>query len=71
VLEVAAYVGTIIRRIQMSAWKLDLTIMLNNSAILLSLAKPYLQGGHALITSITEAINRLSEMEATVNLQPP
>ena len=40
-------------------------------AVLLSLTKPQLQGGHALITWVTEAISQLSEMGAKVSLTPP
>lgn len=56
---------------QMSPWKMHITIVVNNPTVLLSLAKPHLQGGQALITQITEGINRLTEMGAKVNLQPP
>jgi hypothetical protein len=55
----------------MSPWKIHITIVMNNLAVLLSLAKPHLQGGQALITLITEEINKLSEMGAKVNLRPP
>lgn len=58
-------------RIQMSPWKVQVTIVVNNPAVLLSLAKPHLQGGQALITQITEAITRLAEMGAKVHLRPP
>ncbi|KAJ5085459.1 hypothetical protein N7532_010230 [Penicillium argentinense] len=51
--------------------KVEVTIVVNNLAVLLSLAKPHLQGGQALITHITEAINRLSAKGAKVNLRPP
>ena len=40
------------------------TIAVNNPAVLLSLAKPHLQGGQGLIIQITEAIDRLWEMGA-------
>ena len=58
-------------RIQMSPWKVQVTLVVNNPAVLLSLARPRHQGGQALITQITEAINRLAEMGAKVNLRPP
>lgn len=54
--------------IQMSPWKIHIV---NNPTVLLSLAKPHLQGGQVLITQITEAINQLSEMGSKVNLRPP
>lgn len=53
------------------AWKIHITILVNKPAVLLSLAKPHLQGGQALITLVTEEIIQLSEMGARVNLQPP
>jgi hypothetical protein len=71
VLEAVSYIRTMLPRIQMSPWKIRITIVVNNPAVLLSLAKPHLQGGQALVTRITEEINQLSEMGATVNLQPP
>jgi hypothetical protein len=71
VLEAVSYVETMLPRIQMSPWKIEITIVVNNPAVLLSLAKPHLQGGQALITQITEATNRLAEMGAKVNLRPP
>ncbi|KAJ5215587.1 uncharacterized protein N7498_001994 [Penicillium cinerascens] len=55
----------------MSPWKVQVTLVVNNPAVLLSLAKPHLQGGQALITQITEAIYRLAEMGAKVSLKPP
>ena len=69
--EAVAYVETMLPRIQMSPWKVQVTIVVNNPAILLSLAKPRLQGGQALITQITEALNQLLEMGAKVSLKPP
>ncbi|KAJ5904903.1 uncharacterized protein N7473_001819 [Penicillium subrubescens] len=71
VFEAVAYVETMLHRIQMSPWKVQVTIVVNNSAVLLSLAKPHLQGGQALITQITEGITRLAEMGAKVYLRPP
>ncbi|KAJ5283460.1 hypothetical protein N7505_001440 [Penicillium chrysogenum] len=71
VLEAVSYIRTLLPRIQMSPWKIHITIVVNNPAVLLSLAKPHLQGGQALITLITEEIIQLSEMGAKVNLQPP
>lgn len=71
VLEAVSYIRTMLPRIQMSPWKIHITIVVNNPAVLLSLAKPFLQGGQALITLITEEINQLSEMGAKVNLGPP
>ena len=71
VLEAISYVETMLPRIQMSPWKVEVTIVVNNPAVLLSLAKPHVQGGQALITQITEATNRLAEMGAKVNLRPP
>jgi hypothetical protein len=53
----------------MSPWKIHITIVVNNPAVLLSPKKPHLQGGQALITVITEEINQL-EMGAKVNLWP-
>ncbi|KAJ6103666.1 hypothetical protein N7486_003888 [Penicillium sp. IBT 16267x] len=58
-------------RIQISPWKVQVKIVVDNPAVLLSLAKPHLQGGQALVGQITEAITRLSEMGAKVNLRPP
>ena len=58
-------------RIQMSPWKIRITIVVNNPAVLLSLEKSHLQGGQALITQITEAISQLSETGAKVSLKPP
>jgi hypothetical protein len=55
----------------MSPWKVQVTLVVNNPAVLLSLAKPHLQGGQALITQITETIYRLAEMGAKVSLKPP
>ena len=69
--EAVAYVETMLPRIQMSPWKVQVTIVVNNAAVLLSLAKPRLQGGQALITQITEALNQLLEMGAKVSLKPP
>ncbi|KAJ5288337.1 hypothetical protein N7508_011112 [Penicillium antarcticum] len=69
--EAVAYVKTMLPRIQMSPWKVQVTIVVNNPAVLLSLAKPRLQGGQALITQITEALNQLLEMGAKVSLKPP
>jgi hypothetical protein len=43
----------------------------SNPAVLLSLAKPHLQGGQALITRITDVVGQLLDMGAKVNLQPP
>ena len=71
VLEAISYVGTMLPRIEMSPWKIRITMVVNNPAVLLSLAKPHLQGGQVLITRITEAINQLVEVGAKVNLQPP
>ncbi|KAJ5981906.1 hypothetical protein N7451_012006 [Penicillium sp. IBT 35674x] len=69
VLEAVPYVRMTLPRIQMSPWKIYITIVVNNPAVLLSLAKPHLQGGQALITLITEAINQLSEMGAKPRTQ--
>ena len=71
VLEAVLYIRTLLPHIQMSPWKIHIMIVVNNPAVLFSLAKPHLQGGQALITFITEGINQLSEMGAKVNLQPP
>ncbi|CAI7656797.1 unnamed protein product, partial [Penicillium palitans] len=62
---------TLLPHIQMSPWKIHITIVLNNPAVLFSLEKPHLQGGQALIILITEEIIQLSKMGAKVNLQPP
>ena len=62
--EAAAYVGTMLPRIQMSPWKVQVTIVVNKPAVLRSLAKPRLQGGQALITQITEALYHLLEKGA-------
>ena len=69
--EAVAPLETMLPRIQMSPWKVQVTIVVNNPAVLRSLAKPHLQGGQALITQITEAITRLTEMGAKVKLRPP
>ena len=70
VLEAVSYVKTMLPRIQMSPWKIQVMIVVNNPAVLLSLAKPHLQGGQALIARITEAIGQLSESGAKVSLTP-
>jgi hypothetical protein len=57
-------------RIQMSPWKVQVTITVDNPSVLMSLAKPHLQGGQVLITQITKAVTRLSEMDAKVQLRP-
>lgn len=44
---------------------------MTNPAVLLSFARPHLQGGQVLITRITGAINQLSEMGTKVNLRAP
>lgn len=69
VLEAVSYVRAMLPRIQMSPWKIKVTIVISNPAVLPSLAKPHLQGGQALITQITEAINQLGGMGAKVNLR--
>ena len=71
VAEAVAYVATMLPRIPMSPWKVQVTIVVSNPAVLRSLAKPRLQGGQALITQITEAVNGLVEMGAKVSLMPP
>lgn len=58
-------------RIQMSPWTICITIVVNSPTVLLSLAKPHLQGGQVLTTQVTEEINQLSEMGAKVHLRPP
>mgnify|MGYP006988606076 FL=1 len=70
VLEAVAYVDTMLPRIHMSPWKVQVTITVDNASVLMSLAKPHLQGGQVLITQITEAVTRLSEMGAKVQLRP-
>jgi hypothetical protein len=71
VLEAASYVRTTLPCIQMSPWKIYMTIVVNKPAVLLSLAKPHLQGGQGLIIQTTEAISQLSEMGVKVSLKPP
>ncbi|KAJ5111625.1 hypothetical protein N7532_002160 [Penicillium argentinense] len=71
VLEAVSYVMTILPRIQMSPYKIQVMIVVSNPAVLLSLAKPHLQGGQALITRITNTIGQLLEMGTKVSLQPP
>jgi len=46
----------------MSPSKIQITIVVDNPAVLLSLSKARLQGDQALITEITEATNQLQEM---------
>ncbi|KAJ5091031.1 hypothetical protein N7532_009715 [Penicillium argentinense] len=71
VLEAVSYVMTMLPRIQMSPYKIQVVIVVSNPAVLLSLAKPHLQGGQALITRITNTIDQLLEMGTKVSLQPP
>jgi hypothetical protein len=71
VLEAVSYVRTMLPRIQMSPWKIRITVVVNNPVGLLSLAKPHLPGGQVLIVEITEAINLLLEIGAKFNLRPP
>jgi hypothetical protein len=71
VLEAVLYFRTMLPRIQMSPYKIQVMIVVSNPAVLLSLAKPHLQGGQALITRITDAVGQLLEMGAKVSLQPP
>ncbi|KAJ5300187.1 hypothetical protein N7508_007430 [Penicillium antarcticum] len=71
VLEAVLYVRTMLPRIQMSPYKIQVMIVVSNPAVLLSLAKPHLQGGQALIIRITDAVGQLLEMGAKVSLQPP
>ncbi|KAF9882998.1 hypothetical protein FE257_004338, partial [Aspergillus nanangensis] len=55
----------------MSPLKIHVTIVVNNPAVLLSLAQPHLQGGQALITRITEATSQLLETGVRMSLKPP
>lgn len=71
VLEAVSYVRTMLPRIQMSPYKIQVMVVVSNPAVLLSLAKPHLQGGYALITRITDVVGQLLDMGAKVNLQPP
>ncbi|KAJ5240479.1 uncharacterized protein N7469_002070 [Penicillium citrinum] len=71
VLEAVSYVRTMLPRIQMSPYKIQVMIVVSNPAVLLSLAQPHLQGGQALITRITDLVGQLLEMGAKVSLQPP
>jgi hypothetical protein len=52
VFEASSYVASVLPRIQMSPWKIRIMIVVNKTVVLLSLAKPYLQGVQALITQI-------------------
>lgn len=70
VLEAVLYVESMLPRIQISPWKIQVTVVVNNPTALLSLAKPHLQSGQALLIQITETTNRLAEMGAKVNLRP-
>jgi hypothetical protein len=54
----------------MPPWEIQVKIVANKPAVLLSLAKPHLQGGQALIIRITGAISQLLEMGAKVSLKP-
>jgi hypothetical protein len=63
-LEAVSYVRLMLPRVQMSPWKIHNTIVVSNPVVMLSLAKPHLQGGQALIIKITEAVNYLSESGA-------
>jgi hypothetical protein len=52
VFEAISYFASVLPRIQMSPWKLRIMIVVNKTVVLLSHAKPYLQGVQALITQI-------------------
>jgi hypothetical protein len=69
--EAVSYFRTMLPRIQMSPYKIQVMVVVSNPAVLLSLAKPHLQGGQALITRITDVVGQLLDMGAKVNLQPP
>jgi hypothetical protein len=71
ILEATSYVKTMLPRIQMSPWKIHVTIVVSNQTVLRSLAKPLLQGGQSLINLITDVITQLREMGAQVSLRPP
>lgn len=71
VLEAVSYVRTMLPRIQMSPYKIQVMVVVSNPAVLLSLAKSHLQGGQALITRITDVVSQLLDMGAKVSLQPP
>ncbi|KAI9036908.1 uncharacterized protein KD926_001223 [Aspergillus affinis] len=71
ILEAISFVATMLPRIRMSPWKIHVKIVVNNPAVLLSLAQPHLQGGQALVTRITEAISQLLETGVRVSLKPP
>lgn len=68
VLEATLYLEMMLPCIQMSPWKIHVTIVVSNSAILQLLAKLHLQGRQALIAQVTEAINWVSEMGSKINL---
>ncbi|KAI2669422.1 hypothetical protein LCP963914a_9931 [Penicillium roqueforti] len=71
VFEAVSYVSAALPRIPISPWKLNVTAVVNHPAVLLSLAKPHLQSGQALIVQITETIRQLMEAGVKVSLKPP
>lgn len=66
-----AFVGAMLLRIQISTWKIGVTIVVNNHTVLVPLVRIHLQSGQALIIQITEATSQLSEMGAKVSQKPP
>jgi hypothetical protein len=65
-LEAGHYPQQMIPQLNTSPWKIEIVIIGNIQSALKSLAQPHLQSGQALITSITETINDLTEKGVTI-----